>query len=407
MSFHPTKCLAPYLSLAVQNYGDVCACNINKLSYQDGDQRYQVDRAPLHQAWTSATRQELISALDSGQRHSSCVACWDKEDAGAQSHRQFLHQNYGHVTALAEQPRILLIKPGNTCNAACRMCNPATSSSWYADDFKRQKQKKPGLDFKIYIKDFESVRQSFDENNENFWPTVEQWHQGLELLDIYGGEPWLIKGLWKNLAKAVDSGHARHIDIKVSTNASMFDEQYMEILSHFRSVLIKVSFDSDDKKQFEYIRHKLDFDECVVNTKKFRDWIDAHEHMSIMALCSPSILNIGDLDRIMTNLRHKLLMPIQIDNFVTGPDEYYDIRHLPKSIKQDLIERFSNDTDLAAVVEFMNQIIPGCSIWWPKFCMETDRLDRIRNQRFSDAMPDWASRLAPYWDYSRHHPEWF
>ena len=133
-----TYCVLPHLALAVQNYGDVCACNVNKQSYDLDGSRYTVDQGPLKPIWHSTTRQELITALDNGVKHDSCRYCWDAEAAGNSSPRMEFTRRFSHLVPDTDQPRLMIIKPGNTCNAACRMCNPATSSSWYQDDFKRR-----------------------------------------------------------------------------------------------------------------------------------------------------------------------------------------------------------------------------------------------------------------------------
>lgn len=402
-----TRCLLPHLSLAVQNYGDICACNLSKQSYELNDRLYTVDQSPLENIWSSPTRQQLIHSLENGQRHEGCRACWEAEDAGKVSARQMFNHKFAHLVPHQDQPRIMIIKPGNTCNAACRMCNPATSSSWYQDDFKRKKLQIPELKFNSYIKNFESVRNSFNQHNPNFWPTVNDWYENLEYLEIYGGEPWLISGLWSSLQHAVSSGHSKHIDISLNTNASNFNQEYLDLLCHFRSIVIKLSFDSHIKSQFEYIRHKLNFDICVRNSQRFIKFAEERGNFSISVICSPSNLNIGNLDEIYFGLTDLLKINVDIDNFVTGPDEYYDIRHLPRDVKQKLKIKFSQDSKFNIVTNFMAQTIPGCSLWWPKFCLETDRLDDIRGQKFQKVMPDWYTVLAPYWVYDQHHPEWF
>jgi hypothetical protein len=263
------------------------------------------------------------------------------------------------------------------------------------------------LDFKLYIKDFETVRNSFHPDNQNFWPVMEQWYKKLEMIDIYGGEPWLIDGVWAGLSQAIEQGHSGHIDIQIHTNLSIWNTDYLDILSNFRSVKIGMSIDSHVKPQFEYIRHKLDFDQCMINAEKFVQYAQQHKNIAAVITTSPSILNIGNLDEIYQNLTKRFGVVVGLNNFVTTPDEYYDIRHLPRSVKQHLLEKFKKMPNLTVATNFMNQTIPGCDMYWPKFCMETDRLDQIRNQNFRTAMPEWFAVLEPYWDYTKPHPEWF
>lgn len=403
-----TFCVMPHLALSVQNYGDVCACNLSNESYRMQGRTYTVDQGPLAPVWNSETRHQIVSSLDNGIRHPGCQACWHKEDSGLKSARQTHNENFSHIIPAPDQPRVLIIKPGNTCNAACRMCNPATSSSWYRDDFQRQKLRNSKLDFRVYIQDFETVRNSFNASNPTFWPTIADWYHKLEFIDIYGGEPWLIDGLWRSLEQAVINGHSLHIDLRLSTNASQWNKDYMDLLSRFRSVEIRFSFDSHEKSQFEYIRHKLDFDQCVDITRRFIAYAtDRQDVFQYRVNVSPTMLNIYNLDEIDRGLTDMLMLPVNLSNFVTGPDEYYDVRHLPRKIKQELFQRFQNNPRMLSITNFLHQTIPGCSMWWPKFCMETDKLDKIRAQSIATALPAWRDRLEPFWDYQQHHPEWF
>ena len=172
-----------------------------------------------------------------------------------------------------------------------------------------------------------------------------------------------------------------------------------------------MSIDSHVKSQFEYIRHKLDFDQCMTNAEKFVQYAQQHKNITASITTSPSILNIGNLDEIYQNLKQRFNVDVGITNFVTSPDEYYDLRHLPLAVKRQLTNQFSKQIQKTPkfniVTAFMNQTIPGCDMHWPKFCMETDRLDQIRNQNFCTAMPEWFAVLEPYWDYTKQHKEWF
>jgi len=395
----------PHLSVAIQNYGDVCACNVNKLSYNLNGSRYSVDQSVIDPIWSSATRKELADALDSGQRHPSCQKCWDNEDAGKTSARQSYLQSFGKLEPHPDQPRILVLKPGNTCNAACRTCNPATSSSWYQDDYKRKILRQPDLKFQDYVKDFESVRNSFHHTNQNFWPTLNRWYDNVEFIDIYGGEPFLIDSLWLSLEQAVQSGASQHIDLRVHTNLSIWNQDYIDILTQFRNVTIGLSIDSHVPAQFEYIRHRMKFDQCMTNAHRFASLKSSK--CKVQVACTVSVLNVWDLENICNQLESQLKINVGVDNFVTEPDEYYDIRHLPRQIKNDLVRKFAKNPRLQVVRNFLSQSIPGCRLHWPKFCLETERLDGIRNQSFRTVFPEWYQTLEPYWDYKKPHPEWF
>ena len=52
-----------------------------------------------------------------------------------------LNDNLFANLQVLKDPQVLIIKPGNTCNSACRTCIPETSSSLYSDYYKLYAEK--------------------------------------------------------------------------------------------------------------------------------------------------------------------------------------------------------------------------------------------------------------------------
>jgi MoaA/NifB/PqqE/SkfB family radical SAM enzyme len=394
------------MGMAIQNDGDICVCNLNDESFELDQQVRTIDSLTADQIWQSPTRKKIAEVLDSGVKNLGCKKCWDQENAGEQSARQKLNQLFQHLEPDDDQPRILILKPGNTCNAACRMCFPTTSTSWYKDAFELQQTKTPNLKFNEYIKKFEVVKNSFNPESPNMWPVLNRWYEKLSFIDIYGGEPFLIPGLWQSLQQAIDLGYASNIDLRISTNGSVYNEQQLNILTKFKSTDIGLSIDSHSKEEFEYIRHKLDYETVIANSKKILDFADQHNNITKRINCTITPFNVFNIDEIYTNLKKEFSMNISVTNFVSSPD-HYDIRHLPKAIKLMLVEKLEHHPAFNPILSYMDQVIPGCVMHWPKFCMETEKLDKIRNTSFKDVYPEWHKILEPYWDYRHPHAEWY
>jgi len=197
-----TYCVMPHMGMAFQNNADLCCCNLNKSSWQDKKRNTMfVYSHPIELAYKNHTRKIIAANLDHGIQHPSCQQCWDLESADKVSTRQVLNNRFGSVEPLPDQPRILIIKPGNTCNFACRMCNPMTSSTWYRDGYELEKEGLPSsswyenirpkeevatLTFNEYTKTFETIRNSFNQGNTEFWTTLKKWIENLVFIDIYG-----------------------------------------------------------------------------------------------------------------------------------------------------------------------------------------------------------------------------
>lgn len=396
----------PHISLALQNKGDVCACNANKQSYQtDHNTIYTIEQSSIETVWASATRKELINSLDNGQPHPSCQKCWDLEKAGQRSPRQDFNSQF--TVKQTESPSVLVIKPGNTCDGACRICNPETSSGWYSDAYQLEKRKHKDLELPVFIQKFENLRNCFSPKNNNFWPVFKKWAGGLEFVDIYGGEPWLIKGLWNTLSDIAEQGHSKNIVLRLHTNLSNYNAKYLDILGKFKKVYLNLSIDSHIKQEFEYQRYPLDFDRCISNAKKYCELTKNLSNIEMRVTCTVSTFNVWNIDQIHRELEKSLGIPVSASNFVTDPDHCYDIRHLPKKIKQELILRLSEYQPTLPVANFLKQTIPSCVIYWPKFVLTTEKLDAVRSQSFHETFPEWSEKLKPYWDYKKPHQEWF
>jgi len=400
-----TYCAISHLGMALQNQSDLCTCNVNKESWQNAKKEViHVYSHPIKTAFKSHTRKIISAALDHGIKHPSCQHCWDLEGSGAVSPRQTYNNTFGNITPLPDQPRILVIKPGNTCNYACRMCNPVTSSSWYSDGYELEKanltssswysdnksNQNANITFNEYTKTFETIRNSFNSDNTEFWDTLKEWIANLVYIDIYGGEPFLTPAMFELLEHGINIGANKNIALNIHTHASIFNQRYLKILAQYKQVDFHVSIDSTDPAQLEYIRHKSTYDTVIENSTKFKEFIKDYPNIYMRITNTITPLNVFYVDNTMEELSAMFKAPVGA-NIVTTPE--YDIRHLPIPVKQYLIKNLSTIN----VVNFLKQTISGCDIEWPKFCQTTDKLDQLRGQSFAKTFPEWWKMLEPHW----------
>jgi MoaA/NifB/PqqE/SkfB family radical SAM enzyme len=378
----------PHVGLALQNESDFCSCNRNKESWKNNKKEIMyVYSHPLKSVFDNHSRKIIAASLDNGIQHKSCQVCWDLESVGNLSSRQQFNKAFGDLEPLPNQPRVLIIKPGNTCNFACRMCNSATSSSWYQDGYNFEPT---NLSFNEYTRQFETIRNSFNKDHHEFWNQLKVWIKNLAYIDIYGGEPFLAPAMFDLLEYGVQLGYSKDVELQLHTNASIFNLNYLEILKQYKKVNFYVSIDSHVPSQLEYIRHKANFNQVVENTIKFKEVLSQASNVHVGITNTITSLNVLYVDQTTQWLTDNFKLPVVI-NIVQTPE--YDIRHLPVPIKQYLIKNVKT-TDVNNVLQ---QTIPGCDIEWPKFCRATDRLDQLRNQSFAKTFSDWWAMLKPYW----------
>ena len=389
-----TYCKLSHISLAVQNEGDVCVCNKNTQSFEDGKRnKLYLHEAGLQRMWNSPTRRLVSTGLDYNKKLDSCSACWDDEAAGVVSSRQTFNNQLANVKPLKDQPRILIIKPTNTCNLGCRTCQPATSTGLYQDFYKLESTLNQFTgSFRDYTSQFESIRSGLGKNNIEVWDTFEKWIPGLVFIDIYGGEPMLTPAMWERMIKAANENKVSNTAIQYHTNATIWNQDYIDILPKFKSVNIGISIDAADPQQLSYIRHGADPTVLYENIEKYIALTKKHSNITANISCTVSIYNVWYIDTIVKDLQ-KYNLSVDI-NIVYTPN-HYDMRHLPIPIKDQLIKKFT-DPKLNKIVGILKNTIPGCDIKWPKFWQEVTALDAIRNQKFSDVFPEYYAALKSY-----------
>jgi MoaA/NifB/PqqE/SkfB family radical SAM enzyme len=393
-----TYCVMPHIGLSIQNHGDICVCNQNNRSLKNANgEVIFIHKDRLQDSWASPTRKEIIDALDNGIEHEACGGCFGQEKSGVFSQRQGLNYVFKDVIPSDTQPKVLIIKPGNVCNLACRMCNPATSSSWYNDAYKLE-VKYDGVteSFVKWTKNFEHIRNGFHSTNIEFWNNLTEWLPNLEFLDIYGGEPMLSTELFNSLGKIADQGLSKNTSLRLHTNVTIYNERYLEILSKFKSVDLSLSIDSHDPVQLNYIRYPAQAEQIFENVLKIQKYFQQHSnHVTIdIALCI-NALNIYDSGQIYNELK-KYGWNVGF-SIVYSPTEY-DIRILPIEVKNQILEKNKN-FEFDRHENWKNYILQEVSdaeLLFKKFWQTTKDLDEFRNQSFEETFPEYYSHLKKY-----------
>jgi organic radical activating enzyme len=388
MNQSKTYCVMPHKALALQNHGDFCVCNINNMSFETKTREVMyVHNTSLKDAWNSHTRKMISAALDRNRELPACSQCFDLEKSGNGSPRQQFNGMLDSLPNLTTQPQIFILKPGNTCNLACRMCNPATSSGWYRDAYQLAIKNENFVGTVAeYSQTFEHIRNGFNRDNTDFWGTFIEWLPNMVYVDIYGGEPFLTPALFDALEHVANAGQSKNTSLQLHTNLTVFNPKYLEILSKFKSVKIGLSIDSDQPKELEYIRYPVDAGVVFANLEKFKQDSNQYHNISFKICLTVTPLNVLNISKIQKSLVR--YMPAYF-NFVTSPGEY-DIRHIPLPVRKVIAKQNPS------IANYIMQTVPGCDVLWPKFWKHTKDLDQLRGQSFEDTFPEFYELIKPY-----------
>lgn len=384
-----TYCVLTDLSLSVHNGGHVSICNGSReIFYSDDGTPITLDKFSLAQAWNSPTRKEIQQSLKNGVQHKNCDDCWIKERAGHPSMRQNHNSNLSAAIPLNDRPRVIVLKPGNVCNLACRHCDPATSTGWYNDAYSLE-QKPNGYSYHDFLKKYKIVKESYDPENSNVWGDLSKWIPDLLYYDLYGAEPLLLKPVLKLLDAAVATNSAKNQTIHINTNGTIWRDEFFETFTNFKQVFLDISVDGI-QEQFEYMRHPANWQQVLDNIIKYKKLSRIHSNIQVAITVTVSVYNIWYLNDIV-----KYFNDLEIEcgiNILHNP-ENMNIRILPDNVKKLVEEK---NTNFSSVTNFMNMDIDDSEQLFANFFYNTHKIDTIRQQDFTKVFPEFYEIIKEY-----------
>jgi MoaA/NifB/PqqE/SkfB family radical SAM enzyme len=147
---------------------------------------------------------------------------------------------------------------GTKCNLKCRMCSPYSSSAWMNE-----------------WDELGNLVDPIPEGNRNrlasAWFDDERTISEMSRLAAYarrvrltGGEPVLVSANRAFMRECIRRGSAREIDLSVTTNGTIWSEEFTGLLKEFKKVGLRVSIDGL-KEVSEYIRYPAKWEKTVEN----------------------------------------------------------------------------------------------------------------------------------------------
>jgi radical SAM protein with 4Fe4S-binding SPASM domain len=385
------ECKLLKLSLNFDMSGMVQPCNQNIGYYlQDEDKKhYNVLNDDLKEIWHSKHRKQLLEDHANDVRHPACQQCWDCEDADIESTRQAFNKKLKDVEVLESQPRIMIVKPGNLCNNACRSCNAHTSSMWYKTDYALDNQ---GKTFKEYLNFFQRHKTAYSNNKllEKRWA---EWEDNIIFWDMYGGEPLIIPLFWKTLDQALASSTAKQKNFHLHTNGMVYKDDLVEKLSKFKGGHIGFSIDAVGAKN-DYIRNGSKWEDILDNLRKYMDDCSKKSNVNMGVRATITPWNIYYYEE---NYDYFKKLGISGVGIWCDDKPHNDVRYLPNNIKDAVIEKLSlYDGGSEWNREFINikkwlATTPDDHAQLQHSFMEfNNKVDQVRNEKFSDTFPEYS-----------------
>jgi sulfatase maturation enzyme AslB (radical SAM superfamily) len=212
----------------------------------------------LETVWNNPGYRQLRDDIANNHTHSACSACAVPDDVFSyKSYKNAIYMPRLHRINIAQPalPEIIHITLKNTCNLACRMCSPYSSSRL------NEVTKRNSFLNKFY--NFTKVNNRFDLNQ------LKGSFVNARHLTITGGEP-LMDNDCEELIEMVQLESSRLESIVFSTNMTYMNDRLLDRLSAMRiKVRLNISIDGP-KHIHEYIRVGCNWDELAENLARLR-----------------------------------------------------------------------------------------------------------------------------------------
>lgn len=391
-------CAAPFIQCTTHPSASFSPC-----PYLGGT-TWTSEQQNIMSQWRSQDLQQLRQDFINNKKSPICNRCWHEEDNNKKSLRLRLFDpvhitsDYSFVNGSSyvadlikkinnkeylEGPQVLTIKNGNVCNAKCRVCHPNDSSRW-TEDVDKLADLVNERYYPIGVQEKNWTDQQLDE--------ILQMSCNLKRLELFGGEPMFNKQVYRLLEKIVDHGHASHIILYINTNGSVDILKKFPFIDKFQEIEIGVSIDGV-KKQFDYIRHGLDYETVIKNVQSWRRHFEkiGIKH-SIDSISTVNILNVYYLPELKKAVQEILPLP-PFWNLLVEP-KYLFIKNMPDSVKSAVIEKLEQDCEFDDLISVINQ--PSDPEQWQRFLKFTTGLDQLRHESFSKTFPEFSAIIDKF-----------
>ncbi len=382
---YPSKtwCTYPFSSLVLHNggtYGPCCTANemvgtnINGeevvLKMFDPNEKacFEPYAMTANEAFDSEFMKDIRKQMMNGEKPTACSRCWHDEIISIISKRQGMnefyiqpnsgqHPNNGEfdydIDEMVKNPRLrsLDLKFNNKCNLHCLMCSSGSSDMWVPLNTKMHNYlalqnvtKEQDLD--LYIDD--SHRQSWvpEEFPESLFEEIKSLVPQLQEIQCTGGEPFINVHFIELLKYIIDTGHAEHISLEVTTNGTKFVTEVMELLTHFRHIRMLVSVDGT-KGTYDYIRAPYSYDLLLKRLKVLDEYfvsgrIKGWAEISAVAM-SYNMFDFQNLSTIVEDLKYEEFRVDGNINFsLHNMDNPLHIKWLPDSLINEAINYYKS-----------------------------------------------------------------
>lgn len=303
-SISNTFCSYPFTDLAIKQYeGSTlqsawpCCMMGNKTAENHYDRLGidNVDKLTPDQIFNHPRMNQLRENLLNGVKDPACSVCWEQENKGLISFRQFNTIELTEQEIQNPQLSIIDITTSNICNLRCRMCAPKTSHSLMID---QKYFKENGLD-EMYSKASSGNWSNMSGTALTVTDSIQwQWlitnTDKITTIKASGGEPFYDRRVIELIDTYIANDDAKNTTLSFHTNGTMFTDELIEKLNKFKANAHTFSIDGFEKT-YDYIRFPATFDEIDSKIKNYIKKINNQTQLHVaLVVSSLNLLSLAD-----------------------------------------------------------------------------------------------------------------
>lgn len=371
MPINDISCTLPFEQAVVRTDGKISPCCIII-----GTQN--IKNTSLGEYWKNARSINIRNQIAEGTTplDVGCQYCYKDDASGLPSMRanslaNINKQQYDIMVDNRDQssyPKRLEFHVSNICNLKCLTCRPEDSSLFLTEDRI------------LKISDHNQMDYQIDENL--IADTIEDaLNNKIEYIDLRGGETLMVPVIKKMLAR-IPTEVCKQVDIRFQTNATLIDNEWIDIFNKFRNTYIHLSIDGYGEKN-NYIRFPSKWDQIDRNV----DNLIKNKKISVTTyvLCTVSNLNLLCLHELIKWTRSKMI-PFYWSRLYNPP--HYSPSNMPIDLFNLAKEQLSTFKEFNGLTNIEHN-----DSEWQNFCDMITIRDTHRKNSIFDCVPEFRQ----YW----------
>ena len=379
-------CIRPWSHTQINSNGNfVLCCNSQYNTH------YNINTHSLKDYWDSPFLDKIRSKMLSGQLPSACAQCKRDEQIGDASLRQRsnfelnvdfenIEDTLDKIYSQRDLPTDINSVTSNLCNLKCLMCSGNYSSS-------------------LLVENTALKLETFDQKNYNSKPhAIAQLKAWLDtkpkILTCAGGEPLMEPQVRELLEYGVNNNLLQDTLIRIPTNGTKINQDWLEFLSRIPKLQIMFSVDGIGPVN-DYIRFGSNWDELARAAVALKNL----KNVELLINTTLQNLNVLDMANVITwTLEHDIFFNLKIlENpsqlqYFNLPTPLLELARERMQIHAKFKNYFTSGDSLLEMIDFAIQQPPDIN-QWNHFVDYISIKDAHRKNSILNIIPE----LEPYW----------